>query len=417
MNDLMAYAWGQLASVYHEEIIGLISDEEKQQENCKTGCCGLPMGEKREKLHGKAVRALQHSLEWSGGDPETYYNLYWNHHYLGQFEEGVEACRRALEIDPKHAHSAHALGICLKRLGRDEEAAEALERAIELDPDHADMYQTLVACLANLGREEEADRACDRGLKRFPDDLALMRIKFNTLEKAGKYENALSWAERAVALDANDYAPHVALGHAYLKLGKSEDAINSFMTAARLAPGKYYALTPLLDALTKAGRADEIPGLLEEQAGNPVSDHVDGLFLGIHLYEHGCFASAKRILVPVATAVPDFTRAHLCLAMSMKELGEVAAAARALETAVTTALKQIIGLEGVLPELRKLDKKQTAHEIRAADAFELHTYDEAIHVFLEAGDFEKVRAYLHHLERLDPEKAGQVFARLHELET
>ncbi len=174
MDRLVARAWKQLSRIYFHEICDLIKVENELEVACQAGYCGLPLPGGRRRLHEKAVYAIEQAVAWGLSTPGLYQNLYWHYHYLGQFDLGAEACRKALELDGNSAYAAHGLGICLKSLGRVDEAIDPLERAVALDPESPSALENLIACHEQLGHGGEASRLAREGLDRFPDHVPFM---------------------------------------------------------------------------------------------------------------------------------------------------------------------------------------------------------------------------------------------------
>ncbi len=408
MDTLVAKAWKQLSKIYFHEICDLLKAENEQEAACRTGCCGLPLPAGRHRLHEKAVYAIKQAVACGLSTPGLYQTLYWHYHYLGQFDLGAEACRKALELDGNSAYAAHGLGICLKSLGRVDEAIEPLEHAVALDPESPGALENLIACHEQLGHGDEASRLARKGLDRFPDHVPFMRSLYHQLERAKRHDDAKVLAERAAALAPDDYAPQVALGHIYRKLVQHTEAIEAFKEALRLSPGNSSALGPLVDALEKAGRAEEIPDILEEQARFDF-DAVNGGRLGENLCRYGRFESAIRVLKQVTLMLPQFLEPHVWLARAFRALEREDEALTVLKAAVEHARDSIKRLDDMLPELRAMDERPNQPNLRLAETFEIYTYKNAIHAFLEAGALDEARRHLPRLECLDAEKA-QYFA-------
>jgi|SRR5450759_220570 len=53
---------------------------------------------------------------------------------LGRKDEALDACEKALEIDPKYINAWYNKSIVLSDLGRKDEALEAYEKALEINP-------------------------------------------------------------------------------------------------------------------------------------------------------------------------------------------------------------------------------------------------------------------------------------------
>lgn len=55
----------------------------------------------------------------------------------GHFDEALEYCDKALELNPKLADVWNNKGACLNRLGRNQEAIECYDKALEINPREA----------------------------------------------------------------------------------------------------------------------------------------------------------------------------------------------------------------------------------------------------------------------------------------
>ena len=91
-------------------------------------------------------------------------------YFLGRPEEGEQACRRALELEPDHAYAHKGLGLNLAKRGGDlNEALWHIRRAVELKPDWFDPAWDLVVTLKNAGRLDEAMSELERAQSCFPE--------------------------------------------------------------------------------------------------------------------------------------------------------------------------------------------------------------------------------------------------------
>jgi tetratricopeptide (TPR) repeat protein len=65
---------------------------------------------------------------------------------LERYEEALESCERAIELQPDYASAWNNKGIVLNELGRYEEALEAYDRIIELQPDFGTAWYNKGLC-------------------------------------------------------------------------------------------------------------------------------------------------------------------------------------------------------------------------------------------------------------------------------
>ena len=94
---------------------------------------------------------------------------------IGNLEEAVSACDKAIGIYPRYATAWANRGTYLARLGRFEEAEHDLRYAISLHKKHIQAYYNLGALLANLGRIEEAKAVWEKSLENAPDQPELRK--------------------------------------------------------------------------------------------------------------------------------------------------------------------------------------------------------------------------------------------------
>jgi tetratricopeptide (TPR) repeat protein len=96
-------------------------------------------------------------------------NLGYIKYFLGQFQEGLDYCNRAIDISPHDAYSHKGKGLHLVKLGRLEEGIDFLKKSIDLSPDFIDPYYDLALTLYEHNRSEEARTYIIKGAKRCKD--------------------------------------------------------------------------------------------------------------------------------------------------------------------------------------------------------------------------------------------------------
>ena len=196
-------------------------------------------------------------------------------------------------------------------------------------------------------------------------------------------------------------------------LDQTVEAIEAFSAALRLAPREPRCSGATARSVAKKiGRASEIPELLEAQASLCSNNPANGAFLGKALYTYGCYESAIRDLSPNHRWLPIFVDR----ARSHRALGQPEDALRVLEIAVTSALQSTSNLGAILPELKSLDIARDQPDLALSDTFVATTYDQAIHVFLEARAIDLVRTDLPRYQQLDGERTALFADKLKELE-
>jgi len=206
---------------------------------------------------------------------------------LGQEEKGLEAIRRALELDPGDGASYAALGRAhFIGTGRFAEAAAAFERALELNPQggwYALQLAHVAALLRDFPRAERAARQAlelqERGLSGREGVLivgAYMKLgqiralQGRPAEALEQYEKELSFLRRVdhALKDRAIIELHARIGSAHLALGNADEAcaalrlsVAAFEERLRIGADepftRYYAATSWA-LLGESGRALDV---------------------------------------------------------------------------------------------------------------------------------------------------------------
>jgi tetratricopeptide (TPR) repeat protein len=279
---------------------------------------------------------------------------------VGRFEEAVEACRRALALDPRLGMAQSNLGVALRALGRPDPAIAAFRAAIAMQPDRWEAYSNLGVLLTEQGRREEAAQVL-RAVLAFKPDYAEAHYNLaGAIAVAGdsaSLEAALACYQAAIGLRPDYAEAHANRADVLRLLGRLEESEAAYRMALRLAPNvarTHYGLGLLLserlrpkEALEAFLKATAIqPGfaLAHSHAGNALAalDRLDEAFAahqvaielspneaGVHhnlgltlsrlaLYEQAVTAQQRAIALE-----PDFAEAWANLAGCQAELGQV----------------------------------------------------------------------------------------------
>ena len=166
--------------------------------------------------------------------PEKYKSLGLTYSLSGKYEEAIDACKKALELDPNNAKKYSDLGCTYMMAGRNDEAIEACLQAINIDSKCEDAYFWLGNTYHNMGNYEKAIETYKNLLK---IDSQYMDAYFeigNIYAVLNKYEDAINCYNEALKIEPNDNITYNQLGVAYLKLKRNTEAINSFKNSLRI---------------------------------------------------------------------------------------------------------------------------------------------------------------------------------------
>lgn len=114
--------------------------------------------------------------------------LGWSLSHLGQTEEAIAQCKKAIELDPGYGNPYNDIGVYLIDLGRPDEAIPWLKKAMQAKHYCCFEYPhfNLGRVLLMRGRVEEAVRAFERALSYDPDYLPALKALEVIREREGE---------------------------------------------------------------------------------------------------------------------------------------------------------------------------------------------------------------------------------------
>jgi tetratricopeptide (TPR) repeat protein len=180
----------------------------------------------------------------------------------------LEACQRAISLDPNNAE-AHALrGMVRFYFDRDAKAAESdFRRSRELDPRYAQGRQFHSFMLLSLGRTEEAIQEAKAGRDLEPLSLVQNANVAYALNSARRYDEAIEWCRRTLVMDPNFLRARYILGVAYERKKMYPEAVAELETARRLSESGPFYVACLGHAYAAAGRTTDARRCLEDLNG------------------------------------------------------------------------------------------------------------------------------------------------------
>jgi TolB-like protein len=174
--------------------------------------------------------------------------------YMGHFDAGVAATRRAVALDPLGRQSHSTLGLALYAARRYEDAVAAYTEVISLDPDYKATYGFRGLAYYGLGDLERARASCETKPDHWVSQWCLAVI-YDKLARHADAEAVLSKMKTAMG-DASAYQ----YAEIYAQWGNKAQALGWLETAMRLRdPGLELLKTdPLMDPVRKEPRFQAI---------------------------------------------------------------------------------------------------------------------------------------------------------------
>ncbi len=178
---------------------------------------------------------------------EGWYERGLHHYYQQHFEEAVEACDKAIKIDPKHAKAFLIKGHSHFWLNKVSEAYEALKTSTDLDPKQPRAFYFLARTMERLkaagdkrGNEHAQEQAYLKAIQLRPDyaeALGLLAWLYAIAQdpKLNKIKDAIPIAQRAVELDPTADMLDT-LAECYHQNGQHQQAIEASKKALAAKP-------------------------------------------------------------------------------------------------------------------------------------------------------------------------------------
>lgn len=308
--------------------------------------CHLRRGEIRDALvlSRKVTQALPNSaLAWSTRS--------WAATRLQEYEEAMEATRRALMLEPGSAPVNNVAGILYghlaHRAGDDEamsqRAVAHFERALRADPLYASARTNLASELGRLNRTEEAAGQFQRVLRYHPDMAEAHLKRGNLWADQGDPEKASVAYRRALVARPLYAEAHHNLGIMALQAGDVATAVRELQAAMRARPDYGPARDDLARLFAEGGQWRRAVAILKE--GLLVTPgHTRGALLLASMLTHATDPEVRDPLraVLIAERVSralggQSVNALLILAAAQKEAGETAQAVASARRAVGVA--------------------------------------------------------------------------------
>jgi adenylate cyclase len=200
-------------------------------------------------LKVKLLPGERKAIQDRGTDNVDAYNLYlmarqiWiagNHGDIRREEKVVRICRRALEIDPDYARAWALIAIAQSgiRYGfgrRGDDGTEAARKALSIDPKLADAHCALIRRLIEERSYEDAEAELREALRYNPDSWELNKEAVRLHCRQKHLEESAHYLERCTEMDETDFYNRGMLITYYHALGRGEDLKCTSRKALELA--------------------------------------------------------------------------------------------------------------------------------------------------------------------------------------
>jgi serine/threonine protein kinase/Tfp pilus assembly protein PilF len=194
--------------------------------------------DRNESYLDKASELSLKALMYDNSLPDAYSALGFAYYNKGSFDEGITACKKAIELDTNNFFGYWVLGRIYVAIDKPRDAVEFFTKVVELNPDFYTIYGDLQTAYGRLDNKEKYKEILNLGLKVYakylsqhPDDARAHMYFATDLAQIGKIEKSKAEAKKALELSPGDPLMFYNAGCFYSQLGEKKLAIDSIKNA------------------------------------------------------------------------------------------------------------------------------------------------------------------------------------------
>jgi len=185
---------------------------------------------------------------------EQWSNLGHAYYQQKQYEQAINACQKAIEIDPKFAYPRTGLGYVYLAQKQHQQAISAYQKAIEFDPKYATPWNGLGSVYLDQEQYEQAISAYQKAIEINPEYAAPWNGLGDVYHDQEQYEQAIGAYQKAIEINPKYVRPWNRLGYVYLRINEHEKALTIAQEAMALFPEQTWPKLLLLNILRRTGQ-------------------------------------------------------------------------------------------------------------------------------------------------------------------
>ena len=222
-------------------------------------------------------------------------------HQQGRLQEASQIYEGLLQVDPKHFHALHLLGVIASQTKNYEIAVDLIGKAIIINSNNPAAYSNQGAALKELGQLQAAVDSYDKAISLKPDFAEAHSNKGAALKKLRQFSAAAASCDKAISLKPDHAEAYLNRGNVLRELEHLSSAVAAYDTAISLKSD--YA----------------------EAHNNK----------GVALKELKQFSAAAASYDKAISLKPDYAEAYLNRGNVLKELGQFKAALASYDNAIS----------------------------------------------------------------------------------
>jgi tetratricopeptide (TPR) repeat protein len=180
------------------------------------------------------------------------------HFNARRFTEATEGYRQVLDVQPRHVHALHLMGLACVHMDKLDSARGYLFRARQAAPERADLLEHAGLVAAAQGDLANAERLYRNALALTPSTASLHRNLADCLRLCGKLHEALLHYKLCIEIEPALHHAIRAMAQIHAQLGNVDDAADHWLRAWPLNPSDMQDGLDLIAALAKARRTSQL---------------------------------------------------------------------------------------------------------------------------------------------------------------
>lgn len=270
-----------------------------------------PVSDDARERREEAVNGYKAFLARYPNDTRAWFRLGWSYMAtLNRLELAVEAFRRVVALDARHAAAWTNLATCYGGMGQHGDAVATYQKAFDLSPDlllGMHVNGEFGGALVQLGRLDDAHRAFER-MSRAPDAKRQARGRRSMaflLMYRGRYHDAMAEIGQAIQINQHTqqelslFRDHLIRSTIYLALGAKGEArremaaVNTWVARLSLGPVWLFRVVAVRARLGEIDEVQRLITLIAAAIGNAQIDSAIGRNLSS---DHGYLDLARAEL-------------------------------------------------------------------------------------------------------------------------
>ena len=188
-----------------------------------------------------AIPYLQKAIEAEPENGDTYGELGFQHHLLGDYDRALASYEAGLERKPDSTYTLLVRALTWTNKGDGTRALADLDRAIAIEPKVV-FYKVKAETLLRQGRNAEALATVEEGLKQDPKYTDLLYARAEIHRKTGDAAGELAALDRMLELVPHHIPALICRALLHERMSKPDRAIADYDALIALQPGeKFYA--------------------------------------------------------------------------------------------------------------------------------------------------------------------------------